>query len=54
MFEYSENDAYDILLLDIEMGKMNGVELARACAQEKPSYSDCVYYRISGFYGGGL
>ncbi|MCL2592178.1 MAG: LytTR family DNA-binding domain-containing protein [Defluviitaleaceae bacterium] len=30
LFEYSEDRAYDILLLDIEMGAMNGVELARA------------------------
>ena len=29
MFEYSENKNYDIILLDIEMGQMNGVELAR-------------------------
>ena len=29
LFEYSENGNYDILLLDIEMGQMNGVELAR-------------------------
>ena len=28
-FEYSENAAFDILLLDIEMGEMNGVELAK-------------------------
>lgn len=30
LFEYSENKTFDILLLDIEMGGINGVELARA------------------------
>lgn len=29
LFEYEDDKAYDILLLDIEMGKMNGVELAK-------------------------
>ena len=29
LFEYSENGNFDILLLDIEMGQMNGVDLAR-------------------------
>jgi len=29
LYHYEENKDYDILLLDIEMGKMNGVELAR-------------------------
>ena len=29
LFTYEENKSYDILLLDIEMGKMNGVELAK-------------------------
>lgn len=29
LFEYSENKSFDILLLDIEMGKMSGVELAK-------------------------
>lgn len=28
LFTYEENKSFDILLLDIEMGKMNGVELA--------------------------
>lgn len=29
LFEFSENKSYDVLLLDIEMPGMNGVELAR-------------------------
>ena len=29
LFEYEDDKAYDILLLDIEMGNMNGVELAK-------------------------
>ncbi len=29
LFEYAEDKDYDILLLDIEMGKINGIELAR-------------------------
>ena len=29
LFEYEENNTYDILLLDIEMGTMNGVDLAK-------------------------
>lgn len=29
LFEYEEDKAFDILLLDIEMGAMNGIELAK-------------------------
>ena len=29
LFDYAENQNYDILLLDIEMAKMNGIELAK-------------------------
>ncbi len=29
LFEYAEDKSYDMLLLDIEMGKMNGIELAK-------------------------
>ena len=29
LFHYAEESDYDILLLDIEMGKINGIELAR-------------------------
>ena len=34
LFEYSENRNVDILLLDIEMGDMNGVQLARKLREE--------------------
>ncbi len=34
MFEYAENKDFDILLLDIEMKDMNGVELARTLRKE--------------------
>ena len=29
LFHYSENKDYDILLLDVEMGKLNGIDLAK-------------------------
>lgn len=34
LFDYAENQNYDILLLDIEMEKMNGVELAKKVREE--------------------
>lgn len=34
LFEYEENKNFDILLLDIQMGKMNGVELAERIRAE--------------------
>ncbi|MBQ8566203.1 MAG: response regulator transcription factor [Clostridia bacterium] len=34
MFEYSENKSFDILLLDIEMSGMNGIELAKKIRQD--------------------
>lgn len=33
LFQYSEDKSYDILLLDIEMGAMNGIELAKTIRQ---------------------
>jgi len=33
LFAYEDDKAYDILLLDIEMGKMNGVDLAKTIRQ---------------------
>ena len=34
LFDYAENQNYDILLLDIEMAKMNGIDLAKKYARE--------------------
>lgn len=34
LFHYEEDKTYDILLLDVEMGRLNGVELARRIRQE--------------------
>ena len=34
LFSYAENKDYDIILLDIEMGTMNGVELAKAIRKD--------------------
>lgn len=33
LFHYAEKKDYDILLLDIEMGEKNGIELAREIRQ---------------------
>lgn len=37
LFHYAENKAYDILLLDIEMGETDGVALAKKVRQEDES-----------------
>ena len=34
LFHYADHKSYDILLLDIEMGELNGVELAKTIRQE--------------------
>lgn len=34
LFHYAEDKTYDILLLDIEMGKMDGVTMAREIRRE--------------------
>lgn len=34
LFHYAENKDYDILLLDVEMGKLNGVDLARRVREQ--------------------
>lgn len=34
LFEYAQDKSFDILLLDIEMGKMSGVELAKKVRQD--------------------
>ncbi|WP_310604256.1 LytR/AlgR family response regulator transcription factor [Anaerosporobacter sp.] len=37
LFHYADNTDYDILLLDIEMGKMDGIELAKKIRDENNS-----------------
>lgn len=37
MFNYTEENDFDILLLDIEMGKMDGVTMAKAIRQDNES-----------------
>lgn len=34
LFQYAEDKSFDILLLDIEMGQLNGVQLAKTVRQE--------------------
>ena len=60
LFQYSENNAYDILLLDIEMGAMDGVSLARRLRRENETvqivfitgYSDYISegYEVSALH----
>lgn len=38
LFRFEEDKSFDILLLDIEMGRMDGVELADWCAGRVRSY----------------
>lgn len=47
LFEYGENKAYDILLLDVEMGKMSGVDLAKEIRKENHTIQ---FIFITGFY----
>ena len=47
LFDYSEDKGFDILLLDIEMPEMNGIELAKAVRREN-STVQIVF--ITGFY----
>ncbi len=43
LFHYEEDKSYHILLLDIEMGKINGVELAKKIRIKSTDY---FYYRL--------
>lgn len=47
LFDYSEDKGFDILLLDIEMPEMNGIELAKTVRSEN-STVQIVF--ITGFY----
>lgn len=47
LFEYVEDKSYDILLLDIEMGNINGIELARRIRENNDSVQIIF---ITGFY----
>lgn len=40
LFHYEENAAYDMLLLDIEMGGMDGVSMAKRIRRENAAVSD--------------
>lgn len=47
LFEYSEDRSYDILILDIEMGKMSGVELAKELRKDNHAIQ---LIFVTGFY----
>ena len=53
LFEFEENRNFDILLLDIEMGKMNGVELARELRKRKSNIEIIFVTTHREFYGEG-
>lgn len=53
LFQYEEEKDFDLLLLDIEMGKMNGVE-RKESAQGKYRDTDFVCHRLSRFHFRGL
>ncbi len=60
LFQYEEEKDFDLLLLDIEMGKMNGVELARKVRRENTgiqilfvtAYPDFIFegYEVSALH----
>ena len=47
LFAYGEDKSFDILLLDIEMGKMNGIELAKTLRREN-SAIQIIF--VTGYY----
>lgn len=59
LFEAEEKQAYDLLLLDIQMGRMNGVELARS-VREKDTKVNIVFltgikdYAVEGYEVGAV
>ena len=42
LFEYAEDKAYDILLLDVEMKHMNGIELAK-CIRKDNNRAEIIF-----------
>lgn len=44
LFEYEEDKAYDILLLDVEMKNINGIELAKQYSQRQQPCRNHFYY----------
>ena len=54
LFHYAEESDYDILLLDIEMGDMDGVTMAKQPSQEQRYCSDRVHHGLLRLYLGGL
>lgn len=53
LFTYEEDKAWDILLLDIEMGSMNGVELAKTIRQENAAVQMVFITGFPDFMGEG-
>ena len=53
LFQYEEEKDYDILLLDIEMGNTNGVELAKRIRQENDAVQIVFITGYPDFIGEG-
>ena len=53
LFEFEENKNFDVLLLDVEMGRMNGVELARELRRQKSNAEIIFITTHTEFYGEG-
>ena len=47
LFHYAENRDFDILLLDVEMGKLNGIDLARQI-RAQDSCVQIVFFQPTG------
>lgn len=52
LFQYEEEQDFDVLLLDIEMGTMNGVDLAKKNPPAKQYDTNRLYHGLSRFYCG--
>lgn len=53
LFHHEDENDYDILLPDIEMGAMDGVQLAKKIRQTNQAVNR-IYHWISRLYGRGL